>query len=245
MNILTIFAPRRFLRLMTADAMNVARDPMLAFAVLLSAVPATLWFFYHDEMNAAALAAFGVADFLRYAAPVALLVPAFLIGWVTGFLLLEDRDEGPLLAIDVTAVGKIGFLVYRVSVAALIVLLLTCGATFIIAPHLGPGLKLAVALFVSAATVLSAVVLPALARNKVEGLALTKLTNLASFIPLLAIIPSPWRYIGGIAPTFWLGEVMQLSTLTLLPVPVVLTCAAASNLFAGICLFELFRRRYG
>ncbi len=38
-----------------------------------------------------------------------------LIGWVTGFLLLEDRDDGPLLAVDVTPIGKCGFLAYRVQ----------------------------------------------------------------------------------------------------------------------------------
>jgi hypothetical protein len=62
---------------------------------------------------------------------------------------------------------------------------------------------------------------------------------------LLTIIPSPWRYLGGIVPTFWLGELMQLSTLTLLPMSVVLMFAVASNLLAGIGLFELFRPRYG
>jgi hypothetical protein len=51
------------------------------------------------------------------------------------------------------------------SLAPLIVLLLTFGAVHVIAPHLDPGLKSVVAMFVSAATVLSAVVLPALARN--------------------------------------------------------------------------------
>jgi hypothetical protein len=244
-NAIPVFSPRRFMRLMAADAMNVARDPMLALAVVLSTLPAALWLFWAHEIDAAALSAFGIADFLRYAAPVALLMPAFLIGWVTGFLLLEDRDEGPLLAIDVTPVGKIGFLAYRVSAAALIVLLLTCGATRIIVPHLGPGPGIVAALLAAAATVLGTVVFPAVARNKVEGLALTKLTNLASLAPLLAIIPSPWRYLGGVVPTYWLGELLHLSPLSPLPLPLVLIFAAASHLLVGALLFARFRRRYG
>ena len=58
-----------------------------------------------------------------------------LIGWVTGFLLLEDRDEGTLLALDVTPVGKSGFLLYRVGVTATLAVALTLYAWPLVIPE--------------------------------------------------------------------------------------------------------------
>ena len=55
---------------------------------------------------------------LRYLAPIVFVLPALLIAWVTGFLMLEDRDDRALLALDVTPPGKAGFLAYRVTVTA-------------------------------------------------------------------------------------------------------------------------------
>ncbi|HEV7435287.1 MAG TPA: hypothetical protein VGO22_10510 [Pseudorhizobium sp.] len=188
--------------------MNVSRDPMLLFAITLSLVPAVAFVLSRDAMDEAALAAFGMEAISHFVGPVVLVLPATLIGWVTGFLLLEDRDDGVLLAVDVTPVGKAGFLLYRVTVAALISGAITTLAT----PHVVPGINLGLSILIVAAVavqaVLAATILPAVARNKVEGLALTKLTSIAAIVPLVAAIPSPWRLLGGIVPTYWVGELL-------------------------------------
>lgn len=240
-----IFAPRRFARLLHSDATSIGRDPVLVFAIALSTVPALGYLLGRDAMNAAALREFGVNRVDLYLAPSALLLPAFLVGWVTGSLLLEDRDEGTLLALDVTPVGKAGFIAYRVAVTTLVMAALTMPAAGVIAPQLGIGQRVGVTLLVASAAVLAALVLPAVARNKVEGLALTKLTNLAFIVPLLAVLPSPWRYVGGIVPTFWLGELLELSTARFLSTTWVLAAAVLSHLVWMALLLALLRRRLG
>ncbi len=245
MSALAIFAPRRFGRMLLSDAMNVGRDPMLLFAIALSILTSVAFHLGRGAMDQAALAAFGVAAFSRYVAPVALLVPAFLIGWVTGFLLLEDRDDGPLLAIDVTPVGKGGFFAYRATVTALVTAAVTLLGLRLVVPDAGAGEALLILLLVPAEAVIAAVILPAVARNKVEGLALTKLTNLASVVPLLAILPSPWRLLGGVVPSYWIGEMLALSGEPPLPFAVVAAAAVAVHLAWGVVLFRLFVRRAG
>jgi fluoroquinolone transport system permease protein len=244
-SILAVFYPRRFARLLASDAMSICRDPMLAFAIVLSTTPALAMLRWSGIMDAAVSQRFGIAEFSRYVAPVALLVPASLIGWVTGFLLLEDRDDGPLLALDVTPVGKVGFLCYRVAVTTLVVAALTLMATTVVTPTLGWPARTVVALLVAAAAVLSAIVLPALARNKVEGLALTKLTNFACVVPLVAIVPSPWRYAAGVIPTFWLGELLGLSRIPHLSPPWVALAASVSHGLVALWLLTVLRRRVG
>lgn len=245
MSTLSHFSPRRFGQLIASDAMNITRDPMLLFAIVMSLLPAIAFHFGRDPMNAAALDAFGLANLSLYVAPVALLVPALLVGWVTGFLLLEDRDDGPLLAVDVTPVGKGGFLGYRITVTALVTAAVTLYAAPLVIPEFGWGMAGLFAVLIASEAGMVAIVLPAIARNKVEGLALTKLINLASIVPLIAIVPSPLRFIAGVFPTFWIGELLDLSGQSTLPVAVAAGLAIAVHAAAVAGLFWLLGRRAG
>ena len=110
----SVLAPRRFLRLLASDAQNVTRDPILFVALSISVVPVILIYFFGAQIEAGG-AAIGFAGLARIAGAFALVLPAFLVGWVTGFLLLEDRDDGPLMAMEITPIGKGGFLLSKNS----------------------------------------------------------------------------------------------------------------------------------
>lgn len=241
---ISVLQPRRFLRLLASDAMNVSRDPMLTFAIVLSILPAIGFALTREAIDNAAHAAFGVDDISRYVALVVLVLPAVLIGWVTGFLLLEDRDDGVLLAVDVTPVGKSGFLLYRVTVTALIGAAITAAAIPLIVPEIGSVAQILLVAAVATESVLAAVILPAIARNKVEGLALTKLTNIAVVVPLIAIIPSPWRFLAAFVPTFWIGELLANSGPTL-PLWFLAAAMITTHLVWVAVLFALLARRVG
>ncbi len=245
MSAIGLFMPRRLWRLIGSDAMNVARDPMLLLATAMSLAPALALHYARAPMDRAALSAFGVAEISRFFVPLALTIPATLIGWVTGFLLLEDRDEGTLLALDTTPAGKSGFLAYRVSITALLAMALTLYAWPLILPETAPFVAAGLAVLVGANAIGFAVVLPAIARNKVEGLAVTKLTNLLAVAPLFAAIPSPLRFLAAPLPTFWIGEVLGLSTVAPMPLWLSLPLALALDVVAVLLLFALLNRRAG
>ncbi|MEX0957192.1 MAG: hypothetical protein WDZ83_18515 [Rhizobiaceae bacterium] len=245
MNFPGVFAPRRFGRLFASDAMNVSRDPTLMFGTLLSIMPAIAFHFGAEAMDRAAVAALGLDLLSRYVAPVAICLPAFIIGWVTGFLFLEDRDDGPLLAVDVTPVGKGGIMTYRITVAAILAVAVTSIGAPIMLPEAGWPMWALLSVLVAMQAVASALVLPALARNKVEGLAITKLTNIVAIAPLLAVFPSPLRYLGGIVPTFWVGELLGLAGTSYLPLPAIIMLALTTHLAAVIFFYRLSERRAG
>ncbi|MBU1175136.1 MAG: hypothetical protein KKH72_07005 [Alphaproteobacteria bacterium] len=203
-----VFSLRRLPLLFSSDALNVTRDPTLLFAICFSIVPAIAGFFFRDAIDAAALGYFGVANLFAMIVPIFICLPAFMVGWVTGFLFLEDRDDGPLLALEVTPVGKRGFMAYRVAVTAAISFVITLLGAALLLPERGVAMALVLATMVALDAVGSALILPALARNKVEGLALTKVTNIFGMVPLVALVPGPWRFVGGVVPTFWVGEVI-------------------------------------
>ncbi len=202
------FTPRRFSVLFNSDTRNVLRDPTLLFAIVLSAVPALAGFFFRDAINQFVEGYFGLAGVFTFLLPIFLCIPAFMVGWVTGFLFLEDRDDGPLLAVDVTPLGKRGFMAYRIVVTAAITFALTLFGCALLLPERGAAVALVLSIMIALDSIGMALVLPAFARNKVEGLALTKAVNILSFAPLLALLPAPWKFFGAWFPTFWIGDII-------------------------------------
>jgi fluoroquinolone transport system permease protein len=245
MSALSILAPHRLSRLFAADARNVWRDPTLVFATLLSVFPSIAFALFRTPMDRAALSSFGIEAFSLYVAPVALCVPAFLIGWVGGFLFLEDRDEGTLAAVEVTPPGKVGFVVYRVGATMLIAAAVALLGARLIVPDAGPSMTAVLIALGALQAAGGAFVLPAVARNKVEGLAVTKLTNILSIAPLLAAIPSELRYLGGVLPTFWIGELLGLSGERALPLVMLAVIALAIHILSAALLFRLMASRTG
>ncbi len=204
----SVFVPRRLTRLFASDTRNVARDPTLLFAILFSLAPALAGFLFRDAIDGVMESTLGISDFFAMIVPMVICIPAVMIGWVTGFLFLEDRDDGPLLALDVTPVGKRGFMTYRIAVTAAITFAITLYGAALLLPEGGMALALVLALMIALDAVAVALILPALARNKVEGLALTKVNNLLSFFALLPLVPLPWRLLGSFIPTYWIGEII-------------------------------------
>jgi fluoroquinolone transport system permease protein len=242
----TAFTPRRFSILFGSDARNVTRDPTLLFAIVFSAVPAIAGFYFRDAINAAIAANFGLENVFAFIVPMLLTLPAFMIGWVTGFLFLEDRDDGPLLAVDVTPTGKRGFMAYRIAITAAITFALTLLGSALLLPEGGVTTALVLSTMVALDAVGMALILPAFARNKVEGLALTKVTNLLSFAPFIALVPGPWRFLGGWIPTFWIGEiVLKAPGFPSAHFLIAATLGIAIHLFAIGLLYRWQSRRAG
>lgn len=210
-------ALKRFWLLFKNDAQNLSRDPILLFATLLSAVPAPLFAAYRAHLNQLGSDLFAIPNLAAYIAPMALILPASLVGWVAGFLLLEDRDDHTLLAIETTSVGKAGFMAYRLAIACTLGGILALIGVIQIYPNYPVGIQFFAATLVALETAIVALILLALAGNKVEGLALSKLLNLLMLFPLIAAIPSAWRLLGGVLPSYWIGEIFALSPQSYMP----------------------------
>lgn len=238
----SVFAPHRIGRLLAADARSVWRDPILgvALAMCLGLAPGVAIF--AGSIDALLSDQFGLLDASRLLVPIILVLPAMLVAWIVGFLLLEDRDDGALLAIAVTPVGQQAFFAWRATVAAILAALFSVYGSVLVAPGLPLAMHAFLALLVGAEAVAAAVILPALARNKVEGLALTKLTNFAAIVPFMALLPAPWRYLGGIVPSYWIGEFLLVPADQALPLAASLPLAVLAHAAALVGVFRLARR---
>lgn len=133
-----------------------------------------------------------------------LLVPYFW-GVVVGFLLLDQRDDGTLTALQVTPMTLNNYLVYRLATP----MLLSAATTLAAFPLTGLaqlGFWPLTLLAISAAphAPLFALALAALAQNKVQGLALMKASGVVLLPPLAAFfLPAVWHWPLAFFPTYW------------------------------------------
>lgn len=189
------------------DFKNVRRDSMLVWLPLLPplvallarwGIPAlTSWLWVQVGFDFTPYQPLLMSFFMPF--------PAGFVGVITGFLLLDERDDQTLTALMVTPLPLTGYLAYRLSaplLASTLLALLTYPLVGLLS--LPWWTLLLIALLSGFAAPLLALVLASLAENKVAGLALQKLIGSLLFLPVVAyFLPEPWQWLAGIFPTYW------------------------------------------
>ncbi len=190
------------------DARSVQRDPLLRWTIVLplALALAARWLF---PVLVARLGVMFGADLLPYYRPLMgadlLLLPPLLVGMVVGFLLLDQRDDETLVALQVTPLPLGTYLAYRIAMP----LLLSVGVSAAVLPLAGlAGIGLlpllAAALTAAPLAPIAALFLAAFAGNKVQGFALTKVSGVLLLPPLAAyFVKSGWQHAFGLLPTYW------------------------------------------
>jgi len=243
MSALSAFTPARLKGLFFGDVRNILREPVMLLVLVFAILPLLLFVMFQKPMNGAALSVWNIEEISRYVAPLVLLLPAYLIGWVTGFLILEERDEGPLLALSVTPLGKNGVAIYRAALASVLSGAIALISMPLLFPETGFLIIMTTVILCAMQAAMVNFVLPAIAKNKVQGLAMTKVINLFSLAPLLAFIPSPWRFAFMPVPGFWIGELTKIPSAGGLSLLVLLTLAAISHLLVLWLVYRFFSSR--
>lgn len=193
-----------------ADVRNIYRDgvllmtlfaPVLIILVVKYLVPLAAGFIL-DKTG------FPLADHYTLVIGFMVLLTPMMFGIITGFLILEERDQEIITYLSVTPLSRAGYIAYRLSapvLASVLVSFLFLGITGL--TPFKPLPALAIALTVSLEAPIMALFLAAFANNKVEGLALSKAFGIMFLAPFAAyFIRSGWQYAAGIFPTFWITK---------------------------------------
>lgn len=131
-----------------------------------------------------------------------------VLGSMTGLLLLEDRDAGVLRTLAVTRAGVSTLLVYRLgATAAATTALLAVGLPLDGVPHAaGAAGVLATAVAAGAVSAVPALLMAAVASNRVHGIAVMKMLGLPLYLPLATwVVAGPARYAFAPLPTSWVA----------------------------------------
>lgn len=193
-------------RLLPLDWKTIRRDSLLLWVPLF---PFVLALFLRQALPALngllATWQFSLAPYYSlFLCGLLLLVPQ-MSGLLVGFLLLDERDERTLQAIQMTPVPTSTYLLYKLSLP----LMLGFVSTLLSLPLSGfVTLRWWQALLVVPICALlgpiTALFLVAFADNKVTGLAVFKLMNGVLMLPLVAFfVAEPWQWLFGLLPPYW------------------------------------------
>ena len=234
---------KKILALSLNDFRNIMRDRTLNFLFL--AIPVI------NLLLATYLLPWLAANF-EEVVPYTSIMLLFLViqsaniyGFITGFILLEEKDEAVLPVLKVMPLAAHSFIAYRMIFPFLFAF------SFVLATIKVPGIveiswgaAILLALILASFAPMIVLILSSYARNKVEGLALYKGLNLVIQLPIAAFfIDSNWRFALSLLPPFWsyqsfvqTAESAQLSWNWFLP------ALAFNLLMLGFFLWQ-FRKR--
>jgi fluoroquinolone transport system permease protein len=189
------------------DVKSVLRDSMLRWMFALPVLVALLmrWGVPAVANRLRLQFGFELEPYYALITSFMILISPMLVGVVIGFLLLDQRDDGTLAALQVTPLSLNGYLVYRVTAPILIGAILT----MVVIPiaglvEMGPLALVVVAIAAAPFGPLYALFLAGYANNKVQGFALMKAAGILSWPPIIAyFLPIVWQWIMGIVPTYW------------------------------------------
>jgi len=190
------------------DARNVRRDTLVNWMIFIPFLTAFFIRWALPPLSHGVLVRYGL-DLIPYYPLILsfffILLNPLLFGMVIGMLLLDERDDHTLTALQVTPLSLNNYLVYRISAP----ILLAVAITIAIYPIANLGVMNFKALLVAAAAAspmvpIFALALSSIAQNKVQGFALMKISGTFLMPPLIAFfIHSPWELAFGLFPTYW------------------------------------------
>ena len=227
--------------LVLADLKLVFRDRMLSlffFAPLLLIL--FVWLFV-PYLTAAYPA---VEEFHPYIMMFASMQTAILFGFITSFMILEEKDEHVLEVIRILPVAPGFFILYRLLFSAFFSAL---SAFFMIVfgGVANPGLFIAFLLSLQYGLVAPFIILivGTFAQNKIEGMAWFKGVNLLLILPVLSFfLTGLIKYLFAVIPVFW-TYLLYATALSGEKVGLVFTAGLAVYLVVLALLFVQFKKR--
>jgi fluoroquinolone transport system permease protein len=198
---------RAFRALGPVDARSIARDDLLIWIMLVPILMGLGVRFLIPYAAGLILRSTGFELVPYYPLIVSLLAMTMplMAGMIIGFLLLDQRDDRTLAAIQVTPLGLNGYLAYRLTLPlALSVVFSAVMIPLTGLAALGGVEILLIALSAAPLAPIMALFLVLFAENKVQGLALTKGMGVIIVPPVAAyFVPGIAQWAFGAVPTFW------------------------------------------
>ncbi len=197
--------PAALRTLIAADARVLWRDPLLVWMTAMPIGMAALIRSVVGVVENMLGSSFDLSPYYPLIMGGYLMTAPGLIGFVVGFLLLDERDTGTLRALRVTPLPTTQYMAYRIAVPLIAGTLATMiGYRFAGLSPIPTAALAAIAAVASLSAPLLALVLAAASPNKVAGFAVVKVLNAVNLLPIAAFfVPPPMQYMAGVLPTYW------------------------------------------
>ncbi len=141
-----------------------------------------------------------------YLAPAIVMFGTLLLGTLLGFALIEEREQGTWLLLRVLPLSSKTVFAYFVASASVLSLVVSFAAAMLYGYPVADWPAFVFMLVASAlAAPLVMLTLGALAKNKIEGLAVSKIISALGILPALVFFaPTSWQVVAVWCPLYWL-----------------------------------------
>ncbi len=204
----------RYLTLIKGDIKNIFRDGVLIMIFIAPVLLCTLFklgipFIKDILIN---YNQFDLTSYYDLITAFVVLVMTMLIGFMTGLILIEEKDEGLFLYYTITPLGKNGYLFYRLSLPLIINFFLS----FLLIRALG---FISISLFqlfliivlASLQSLIYVLLLTSLSSNRVEAMAIGKALGIIMIIPIIDRISDfSFDFIYYLVPTYYIGKAFEI-----------------------------------
>jgi len=231
-------------KLLVNDLRNIVRDRLLLYTAFL--IPLIIIIFTRLVIPWLSENIIPLQQYYPLLFMLMVITIPMMFGFVTGFLIMDERDENLLTVLRVMPISRSAYLIYRMafmSVLSFIYILLFPALTGLIDISLFDYLPIGVllALFTSVMGLIANIV----ANNKVQAFAVFKLLGGVFFLPLFAFfINNDLKYIFGIIPNFWTFMALDKLLNTGTQDVVFLAIGFVLHIALLTLLFYLFNKKY-
>ena len=189
------------------DYYNVLRDPLLRWLVLFPVLIIVIIRWGIPELRDTLFeqSRFELEVYYELICSFLVLIMPIISGTVIGFLLLDQKDEQTIDALQVTPISMQSYLMYRNTLPMIISFVMT----LVMLPLMGiSNISIDKLVFVSIAAAplapIFALILAIGANNKVEGFAISKILGILNWPPIIAyFVPDSFQWIFWVIPTYW------------------------------------------
>jgi fluoroquinolone transport system permease protein len=182
---------------------------------------------------------FDFTPYLNYVLGFVLLTNSGMLGIVTGFMMLDERDGHIAELMSVTPLGRSGYLFHRLLFASLLTVLYSVLAVPILNVSAFPIVIIILLSLLSAFyTAIVGLLLFAGAEDKVKGLTYAKALNVLMLFAFTDLAGLPWlTALSWIFPTYWLMQLIQNP----LSLPIIGLAITSHSLWMGILIIRWWK----
>jgi fluoroquinolone transport system permease protein len=195
------------------DMKQIVRDPIMA--IMLAAPMLTIVIFKLLVIFLTPLiqsqTGFDIVPDYEYVFAFILLINTGLLGIITGFLMLDDRDGNIVQLMSVTPLGKGGYLANRLVIASVASLFYTIAGFFILNLVEMPFYAMLLLAVLSAIyTAIIGLLLFSGASDKVKGLTFAKALNILVLFAFADLFAVSWfTYLAWLFPPYWIAAIIK------------------------------------
>lgn len=196
--------------LMRAESRAMKNNPILIIALLVPLLIILLFRLGYPVFEAwlRMSSGFDLTGYRVLMLSILALITPMMVGMLTGFMLLDDKEDHVLEYISVTPLKPVVYLRWRIL--APLILSGVLSPCVLILTNLAPvslAVVLGATLMASLEAPLLSMLLALVCQNKVEGLAVAKAAGVLFFAPIAAwFLPEPWSGLMYLVPCTWVSR---------------------------------------